>query len=142
MDNIVQRIRQLCAGRNISVSKMEKDLGFGNGYLNPKKVSTIKLDRLLKILDYMGISYLEFANIGLPETQAINSALVQLKKVSPEVYEDMMARYIAEEKEKPATKSDGISDERHSYLNSLFDQLTPENQEFAVDFLKKLSQSQ
>lgn len=41
-----------------------------------------------------------------------------------------------------ATKSDGVVDNQHSYINSLFDQLTPENQKFAVDFLKKLSQSQ
>ena len=56
MDNYIEKIRKLCADRNISVSKMEKDLGFGNGYLNPKKVSTIKTDRLLKILDYINSS--------------------------------------------------------------------------------------
>ena len=39
---------------------MEKDLGFGNGYLNPKKVNDIKMGRLFAILDYLGVSRAEF----------------------------------------------------------------------------------
>lgn len=43
MDNVIDKIREICEQKNISVSKMEKDLGFGNGYLNPKKVNDIKM---------------------------------------------------------------------------------------------------
>lgn len=41
MDNVIDKIREIYEQKNISVSKMEKDLGFGNGYLNPKKVKVI-----------------------------------------------------------------------------------------------------
>lgn len=34
MDNVIDKIREICEQKNISVSKMEKDLGFGNGYQN------------------------------------------------------------------------------------------------------------
>lgn len=60
MDNVIDKIREICEQKNISVSKMEKDLGFGNGYLNPKKVNDIKMGRLFAILDYLGVSRAEF----------------------------------------------------------------------------------
>lgn len=56
MENWIEKIRKLCDERNIPISQLEEELGFGNGYLNPKKVSDIKVNRLIKILDYIGIS--------------------------------------------------------------------------------------
>lgn len=51
-----ERIRQICASKGIRISKLEKDLGFGNGYINPKKVTHFSHERLLKIADYLGVS--------------------------------------------------------------------------------------
>lgn len=93
MENYVERLRQLCKDRNISVAKMEEDLGYGNGYLNPKKVSDIKTGRLIEILEYIGVSYEEFMNIGSKETQQIMSALVQIKKANPSTYEDLLQKW-------------------------------------------------
>lgn len=55
MDNVIDKIREICEQKNISVSKMEKDLGFGNGYLNPKKVNDIKMGRLLEFLMWVRV---------------------------------------------------------------------------------------
>ena len=52
----VERARHICKERGISISKMEKDLSFGNGYLNPKKITEISSDRAALIADYLGIS--------------------------------------------------------------------------------------
>lgn len=51
-----ERIRQICASKGIRISKLEKDLGFGNGYINPKKVTHFSHERLLKIAEYLGVS--------------------------------------------------------------------------------------
>ena len=51
-----ERIRQICASKGIRISKLEKDLGFGNGYINPKKVTHISHERLLKIAEYLSVS--------------------------------------------------------------------------------------
>lgn len=59
-ENVIEKIRAICAAKNIPVSKLEEDLGFGNGYLNPKKVQDIKMGRLFAILDYLNISKAEF----------------------------------------------------------------------------------
>lgn len=37
METGIDYVRLLCKERNISISKLERDLGFSNGYLNPKK---------------------------------------------------------------------------------------------------------
>ncbi len=86
----VERVRDLCQKLNVPVSKLENDLGFGNGYLNPKKIKDIKMERLMMILDYLGVSLEEFWNIGSPKTQKIETSLAQIKKESPEVYESIM----------------------------------------------------
>lgn len=56
MFNGVQLVRDLCKERNIPIAKLEKDCGFSNGYLNPKKMSKIPYDRAVVIAEYLGVS--------------------------------------------------------------------------------------
>lgn len=56
MFNGVQLVRDLCKERNIPIAKLEKDCGFANGYLNPKKMSKIPYDRAVIIAEYLGVS--------------------------------------------------------------------------------------
>lgn len=56
MLNSVQLVRDLCKERNIPIAKLEKDCGFSNGYLNPKKMSKIQYDRAIVIAEYLGVS--------------------------------------------------------------------------------------
>jgi len=56
MFNSVQMVRDLCKARNIPIAKLEKDCGFSNGYLNPKKMSKIPYDRAVVIAEYLGVS--------------------------------------------------------------------------------------
>lgn len=56
MFNGVQYVRDLCQQRKIPISQLEKDCGFSNGYLNPKKMSKIPYERAVIIANYLGIS--------------------------------------------------------------------------------------
>ena len=56
MFNSVQYVRDVCKQRGIAISQLEKDCGFSNGYLNPKKMAKLPYDRALLIADYLGIS--------------------------------------------------------------------------------------
>ena len=56
MFNSVQYVRDLCKERKMAISQLEKDCGFANGYLNPKKMSKIPYDRAVIIAEYLGVS--------------------------------------------------------------------------------------
>lgn len=56
MFNSVQYVRDICRQRKIPISQLEKECGFSNGYLNPKKMAKIPYDRALTIAEYLGIS--------------------------------------------------------------------------------------
>ena len=56
MFNSVQYVRDICQLRKIPISQLEKECGFSNGYLNPKKMAKIPYDRAQIIATYLGIS--------------------------------------------------------------------------------------
>ena len=56
MFNGVEYVRELCKAKKIPISKLEKDCGFSNGYLNPEKVTKIPYDRALIISKYLNVN--------------------------------------------------------------------------------------
>ena len=56
MFNGVLYVRDLCDKKGIAISQLEKDCGFSNGYLNPKKLKRIPYERAVLIADYLQIS--------------------------------------------------------------------------------------
>ena len=56
MFNGVEYVRTICQERKIPISTLEKDCGFSNGYLNPKKLQKIPYDRAIKIAEYLNLS--------------------------------------------------------------------------------------
>lgn len=55
MFSSVAMVRRLCAERNIPIAQLERELGFANGYLNPKKMSRLPYDRSLMIAQYLDV---------------------------------------------------------------------------------------
>lgn len=53
MFDSVDYVRGVCEKHGIPVSKLEKDCGFSNGYLNPKKLKKIPYDRAIVIAEYL-----------------------------------------------------------------------------------------
>ncbi len=53
MFSSVELVRRLCKDQGIPVCQLEKDLGFSNGYLNPKKMSKLPYDRAVQIAEYL-----------------------------------------------------------------------------------------
>ena len=67
----VERIKQLCKERRIPVSRVEKDLGFANGYISQLKRGVIRGDRLTAIAEYFDVSP-NYLLTGKKETPATN----------------------------------------------------------------------
>lgn len=67
--NCVERVKQICKERKIPISRLEKDLGFSNGYIGQLKKGIFPADRLSKIASYLNLSaeYLmgESGDVGL-----------------------------------------------------------------------------
>lgn len=88
--NTTDVIRALCAGKGISVTELEKELGFSNGSLT--KNNYIRSDRLRILADYFNVS-MEYLMTGetffldnpiAPPPEAI-AWYERYKKASPEV---------------------------------------------------------
>ena len=56
MFNSVEYLRQLCRERRIPVSLLERECGFSNGYLNPRKLTRLPYDRAQAAAAYLGVS--------------------------------------------------------------------------------------
>ena len=51
----VEYVRDICRKKGITISKIENDLGYGNGYFNPKKLKKFPIDRAVSIAEYLNI---------------------------------------------------------------------------------------
>ena len=67
--NCVERVKQICKERKIPISKLEKDLGFSNGYVGQLKKGSFPAERLSKIADYLSLSpqYLMYGEEPAPD---------------------------------------------------------------------------
>lgn len=52
----VERVKAMCKERKIAISRLEKDLGFSNGYIGQLRKGVFPDDRLRMIADYFGVA--------------------------------------------------------------------------------------
>lgn len=53
--NSVELIKKICKERKIPISRLERELGYGNGYINQLKKGTIPSNRAVEIANYLQI---------------------------------------------------------------------------------------
>lgn len=73
--NSIERVLALCKERKVSVARLEKDLGFGNGYIRGLKKGVIQSERLSQIANYFNVSvnYL----LGIEEKTDFNQSFTE-----------------------------------------------------------------
>lgn len=69
-----ERIKDLCKERNVSLNKVEEDLGFGKGYLSKLDKSKPNISKIQKMADYFGVS-VDWL-MGGTEDRALNNHLL------------------------------------------------------------------
>lgn len=69
----VERILEICEERHIPVSRVERQLGFSNGYIKKVKNGNMSADRLQLIADYFGLPSEYFVTGEMPDRTGINS---------------------------------------------------------------------
>lgn len=53
--NSVELVKRTCKEKKIPIYRLEKDLGFANGYINQLRKGTIPYDRLVLIAQYLDV---------------------------------------------------------------------------------------
>ena len=68
--NSVERVKTICKDRKIPISKLERDLGYSNGYIGQLRKGTFPNDRLKEIAEYLEVSidYLMTGEDSNPDT--------------------------------------------------------------------------
>ena len=54
--NSVERVKKICKERKIPISKLERDLGYANGYIGQLRKGVFPADRLSDIASYLDVS--------------------------------------------------------------------------------------
>jgi|GEM_PF-5851738 len=62
--NSVDFVKKICKERGIALSRLERDCGFGNGYISQLKKGVFPADRLQKIANYLNVSTSYIASCG------------------------------------------------------------------------------
>lgn len=70
--NSVERVKSICKNRKIPISKLEKDLGFSNGYIGQLRKGVFPDDRLGRIADYLGVTVDYLMNGEETDKKALN----------------------------------------------------------------------
>lgn len=52
----VDRVRAICKERKIPISRLERDLGYANGYIGQLRKGVFPDDRLVEIANYLNVS--------------------------------------------------------------------------------------
>lgn len=104
--NSVERVRKICKERKIAISKLERDLGFSNGYIGQLKRGVFTAERLDAIAEYLSVTP-EFLMYGAEAkkespsefelTEGEKAFIELLRKLTPEdrlaSFEDALIRY-------------------------------------------------
>ena len=119
--NSVERVKEICREKKIPISKLERELGFANGYISQLKKGTFPADRLLLIAKYLNTDT-EFLLTGKEKT---------LKPLSVDLGHGEIK-----------TPDGGKTTGRKKEFVQLFDKLTPEQQDFFLAQLRGVVDSQ
>lgn len=90
--NILDVVAKLCSERNITITELERRLGFGQGSIGKWKDSTPKVDKIIAIANYFGVStdYI----MGMTSYDNCNeNSPVQSQRVSNQFLDDAGKRF-------------------------------------------------
>ena len=92
--NSVERVKTICKDRKIPISKLERDLGYSNGYIGQLRKGTFPNDRLKEIADYFGVS-VDYLMTGKEkeggETYYLND---ETREIAQEIFEKKELRML------------------------------------------------
>lgn len=109
----VDRVKTICKTRGIPISKLERELGFANGYIGQLKKGTMPAERLAAISEYLGVPHEYLLNGDAMEPVPPEQST---RGMTPEEREaHYHGLHLAGQKEKPA-EIGGLTEEELDYI--------------------------
>lgn len=73
---LYQNIVSLCNERQISIARLERDLGFGNATIRTWRTSSPSVDRVLLVANYFGVSVDSLVSVSsdIPAVQGASAS--------------------------------------------------------------------
>lgn len=99
--NSVERVKAICKERKIAISRLERDLGYANGYIGQLRKGTFPADRLAEIAAYLSLDA-EFLRTGEEEQKE--------KSPTEQTLDEGTQRLIAAILELPPEKQKALAD--------------------------------
>lgn len=90
--NSVERVKKICKERNIPISKLEKDLGYSNGYIGQLRKGVFPSDRLADIAEYLDLSVSYLMTGKEKEEPTIYYTNEETAAVAQEIFENKELR--------------------------------------------------
>jgi transcriptional regulator with XRE-family HTH domain len=88
----LSKTKELCRLRNVTIKKLERDLGFANGYLGSKMNDDLPFERVLAIAEYFNVKIDYFLSdeeqpilVENKETERALNFMAKFDKASPEI---------------------------------------------------------
>lgn len=87
----VDKVKRICKNRKIPISRLEKDLGFSNGYINQLRKGTFPSDRLALISKYLDVPISELLgdNVNATSDTLTDSDYKDIAKSLDEMMEQL-----------------------------------------------------
>ena len=85
--NSVERVKLICKERKIAISRLEKDLGYANGYIGQLRKGVLPDDRLSEIAEYLSVS-ITFLMTGKENAPTVTDERIDMSDVDIAFYGD------------------------------------------------------
>ncbi|MFT3982273.1 MAG: helix-turn-helix transcriptional regulator [Lachnospiraceae bacterium] len=85
--NSVERVKKLCKDRNIPISRLERDLGYSNGYIGQLRKGVFPYERIAAISKYLNIS-IEYLMTGQEKEEEPYYLNEETAKLAQDMFED------------------------------------------------------
>lgn len=87
----VDKVKRICKNRKIPISRLERDLGFSNGYINQLRKGTFPSDRLALISKYLDVPISELLgdNVNATSDTLTDSDYKDIAKSLDEMMEQL-----------------------------------------------------
>lgn len=134
----VDRVKTICKTRKIPISKLERELGFANGYIGQLKKGTMPAERLAAISEYLGVPHEYLLNGDAMEPVPPEQST---RGMTPEEREaHYRGLHLSEQKEKPiGQEADGLTEEELLRISAAMAQMNKEGRERAVELVEDLA---